>query len=502
MMREEMIEAYRSWVFRMSAYQMAIALIDIDRATVAPSDGAAYRDEREAYLAGELYSIMMDEKMKETVDTLKDDPDIDPVIAKGCALYSEKLSKMMSFPKDMFVDQNILFNKAYDAWLSAKKANDYSIFEPYLKKIIESRRQEYAMRDSDLPIYDQMLDDYEPGMRCEDYDAFFSEVKRRLIPLIEKIKEAKRIDTSFLHQEYPIEGQKKFMEHLLSYLHFDPSWGYQNETEHPITSWTCSGDCRTTTKYVINDVSSAILSTIHEAGHAWYQHNINPDYDGTILSEGVSCGMHESQSRLLENHLGRSYSFWKANYPVLQDIFPSQLGHISLEQFVSTINAATPSLIRTEADELTYPLHIAIRYEIEKGLFDGTISVSGLDETWNEMYEKYLGVRADQAGQGILQDVHWSSGSFGYFPTYALGSAFAAQFVHTMEKQIPVNQLLEENRFDEIEAWLKDNIHQYGCFLDPKQVMVHTTGEPFNVNYYLDYLCDKYTKLYDLKGEN
>lgn len=502
MMREEMIEAYRSWVFRMSAYQMAIALIDIDRATAAPSDGAAYRDEREAYLAGELYSIMMDEKMKETVDTLKDDPDIDPVIAKGCALYSEKLSKMMSFPKDMFVDQNILFNKAYDAWLSAKKANDYSIFEPYLKKIIESRRQEYAMRDSDLPIYDQMLDDYEPGMRCEDYDAFFSEVKRRLVPLIEKIKEAKQIDTSFLHQEYPIEGQKKFMEYLLSYLHFDPSWGYQNETEHPFTSWTCSSDCRTTTKYVINDVSSAILSTIHEAGHAWYQHNINPDYDGTILSEGVSCGMHESQSRLLENHLGRSYSFWKANYPVLQDIFPSQLGHISLEQFVSAINASQPSLIRTEADELTYPLHIAIRYEIEKGLFDGTISVSGLDETWNAMYEKYLGVRADQAGQGILQDVHWSSGSFGYFPTYALGSAFAAQFVHTMEKQIPVNQLLEENRFDEIEAWLKDNIHQYGCFLDPKQVMVHATNEPFNVNYYLDYLCDKYTKLYDLKGEN
>ena len=502
MMREEMIEAYRSWVFRMSAYQMAIALIDIDRATAAPIDGAAYRDEREAYLAGELYSIMMDEKMKGIVDTLKDDPDIDPVIAKACSLYSEKLSKMMSFPKENYVEQNILFNKAYDAWLSAKKANDYSIFEPYLKKIIESRRQEYTMRHSDLSIYDQMLDDYEPGMRCEDYDAFFSEVKRRLIPLIEKIKEAKQIDTSFLHQEYPIEGQKKFMEHLLSYLHFDPSWGYQNETEHPFTSWTCSGDCRTTTKYVINDVSSAILSTIHEAGHAWYQHNINPDYDGTILSEGVSCGMHESQSRLLENHLGRSYSFWKANYPVLQDIFPSQLGHISLEQFVSTINAATPSLIRTEADELTYPLHIAIRYEIEKGLFDGTISVSGLDETWNAMYEKYLGVRADQAGQGILQDVHWSSGSFGYFPTYALGSAFAAQFVHTMEKQIPVNQLLEENRFDEIEAWLKDNIHQYGCFLDPKQVMVHTTGEPFNVNYYLDYLCDKYTKLYDLKGEN
>ena len=315
---------------------------------------------------------------------------------------------------------------------------------------------------------------------------------------IHKVTEAKPVNTSFLHKNYPVDKQKEYMNYLLQYLHFDSSWGYQNETEHPFTSWTCENDCRTTTKYIPDDVSSAILSTVHEVGHAYYEHNIDPKYDGMILSEGVSSGMHESQSRLLENYLGRSFAFWKANYPKLQETFPEQLGNVSCEEYVRAINASVPSLIRTEADELTYPLHIAIRYEIEKGLFNGTISTEGLDKTWDDMYEKYLGVRADKASAGILQDVHWSSGDFGYFPTYALGSAWAAQFVEKMKEDIPVDELLENNRFEEIENWLKKNIHRYGCRYDADEVMLKATGKPFDVNIYLDYLCDKYTELYNL----
>lgn len=208
--------------------------------------------------------------------------------------------------------------------------------------------------------------------------------------------------------------------------------------------------------------------------------------------------MHESQSRLLENYLGRSLSFWKANYPKLQETFPDQLGNVTCEEYVRAINAAVPSLIRTEADELTYPLHIAIRYEIEKGLFNGTVSTEGLDKTWDDMYEKYLGVRANKASEGILQDVHWSSGDFGYFPTYALGSAWAAQFVEKMKEDIPVDELLENNRFDEVEKWLKENIHHYGCRYDADEVMLKATEKPFDVNIYLDYLCNKYTELYNL----
>ena len=286
------------------------------------------------------------------------------------------------------------------------------------------------------------------------------------------------------------------MDELLKYLHFDPSWGYQNESEHPFTSWTCENDCRITTKYIENNVASAILSTVYEVGHAYYEHNINPKYDGMILSEGVSCGMHESQSRLCENYLGKTLAFWKYHYPRLQEVFPKQLGKVALEDFYKAINASKPSFVRTEADELTYPLHILIRYEIEKGLFDGSISTEGLDKTWNAKYKEYLGIDVQNDRLGILQDVHWSDGSFGYFPTYALGTAFAAQYVHTMKKDIDVDNLLENNRFDEIMKWLKENIHTYGFLYEAPKLMKMVTGEDFDVNYFLDYIEEKYTKLY------
>ncbi|MDD6258171.1 MAG: carboxypeptidase M32 [Erysipelotrichaceae bacterium] len=494
---QEEIKKYQDWIFRQSAYQMALNIIGIDKQTVAPSAGASYRDQRTAYLSGELFSIETEEDMIPVLKDLSENAD-DPDIKKGAELYYKEVMKTKVIPKDEYVASEELLNASYDAWLKAKKENDYSIFEPYLKKVIDLKKKEYGYRHSDKKLYDQMLDDFEPGMNMQKYDAFFEALKERLIPFIQKVNKARQIDDAFLYQEYDIDGQKKFMDHLLQYLHFDPSWGYQNETEHPFTDWTCENDCRTTTKYLKNNVISAILSTVHECGHAWYEHDVKPAYDGMILSYGISSGMHESQSRLCENYLGRSLPFWKYNYPFLQKQFPDQLDNVSLEQFVKAINVARPSLVRTEADELTYPMHIVIRYEIEKGLFNGSISTEGLDKTWNDMYQKYLGISSKDARDGILQDVHWSDGEFGYFPTYALGSAFAAQFVHKMREEIPVDDLLENNLYEKIMAWLKEHIHQYGCFYNADEIMLKATGEPFNVNYYLDYLEDKYTKLYNL----
>ena len=308
------------------------------------------------------------------------------------------------------------------------------------------------------------------------------------------------MDTSFLYKSYPIAKQREYMDEILKYIRFEPDWGYQNETEHPFTTWVCENDCRTTTKYLENNIIAAILSTVHEVGHATYEHDIDPKYDGMILSNGVSSGMHESQSRLMENYLGRTKAFWEYNYPKLQECFPEQLKDVSLDAFVDAINASSPSLIRTEADELTYPLHIMIRYEIEKRLFSGELSTENLDQTWNKMYEEYLGIHSENAKEGILQDVHWSETYFGYFPTYALGSAIAAQIVHTMRQQIDVDQLLRENRYDEIVKWLKENIHRYGCRYTANEILTKATGEPFNPKYYLDYLEEKYTKLYHLEG--
>ena len=424
MTTEEKLKKYRDWIFQCSAYQMALAVIGIDKQTVAPPAGASYRDERSAYLAGELFSLETDPEIVSLLGELKDDPEVGAEDQRAIALYYKNAMDSVLIPKEEFVAFQKLCDESFDAWIQAKSKADYRIFEPYLKRVIEGKKRLYGYRKSEKSIYNQMLDDFEPGMTEEKYDAFFRSLKERLIPLIRKVKEKKQIPSDFLHQ--------------------------------------------------------------------------NPKYDGMILSDGVSSGMHESQSRLCENYLGRSRAFWEYHYPRFQRHFPNELGNISLDEFYRAVNLSEPSFVRTEADELTYPLHIVIRYEIEKGLFNGTISTENLDQTWNAKYKEYLGLDVPNDRVGILQDVHWSDGSFGYFPTYALGTAFAAQFMHAMRKDLDVDSLLQNNRYDTIMQWLKEHVQHYGCLYDAGEIIKRATGEEFNVNYFLDYIEEKYTKLYAL----
>ena len=497
-MTDEQLKQYNDWKFRLSASEMALGLIGIDKLTVAPPAGASYRDERTAFLSGEHFSIYTDPANLELLKVLKEEAE-DEDIRKEADTYYRDIMKIVSIPKAEYVAFQRATDASYDAWLEAKQTNDYKRFEPHLKGMIEWRKKFCSYRNSELSLYDQLLDDYEPGMTQEAYDAFFTRIRERLVPFIDRVSEAGAIEDAFLFQSCDTALQKNWTETvLLPYLRFDPDWGYQNETEHPFTSWTCENDCRTTTKYLESNVVSSIFSTIHETGHAWYEHNIDQKYDGTILSTGVSSGMHESQSRFCENYLGRSIPFWEANYPSLQKQFPKQFGSVSLQQFMNAVNASHRSLIRTEADELTYPIHILIRYEIEKGLFNGSISTEQLDRTWDEMYQKYLGVHASTASEGILQDVHWSDGSFGYFPTYALGSAFAAQFYSAMRRDIDVAEALRSNRYIDCIHWLKEHVQKYGARYSADEILRRATGESFNPDYYIDYLINKYSRLYQL----
>ena len=493
------LKLYQDWKFKLSAYQMVLSLLDIDRITVAPPDGNAYRDERTAFLSGELFDISTDRGMMEILQEILSNETLNRDLRKEASLYYKEASDIVCIPRDVYLDYKKLIERSYLIWLKAKYTDDYSLFEPLLREIIESRKVLIGYRKSDKPLYDEMLNDYEPGSSTAFYDPFFETVKERLLPLIERVSKAERIDDSILHRYYPADRQKAFThEFLLPFLHFEPSWGYQNETEHPFTSWLSQNDCRTTTKYVENDIVSAIFSTIHETGHAWYAHNIDPRYDGSILSYGVSSAMHESQSRFCENYLGRSHAFWEYCYPHLQDYFPAELGEVPLETFYRAVNLSTPSPIRTEADELTYPIHVLIRYEIEKGLFDGSISTERLDQTWNDKYREYLGIEITKASQGLLQDVHWSSGDFGYFPTYALGSAFGAQFYHRMLQDLDVNGALRSGDYLAPISWLKTNIHQYGASLTASEIIQRVCGEAFKPEYYIDYLENKYGELYGL----
>lgn len=495
-MKEENIRRFEEWEQKLYAYQFALTIISIDSVAGPPAKGAKIRNERTAFLAGEKFSIENDPANYEVMKSLLSEEDLDPVLRKKVEMHFNKASHLHNVPKEQFVEYQKILVESEQAWLKYKPLNDWNSYYPYLEKLVAASKALYACREDDRPLYEQMLDDNQPGWTSEKYDAFFNAVKERLVPLIRKVTEAEQIDDSCIRGNFDLDQQRRFMKHITDYVGFTPDWGKISESEHPLTTGVSQGDIRFTTKYRPYNVVNAVTSTVHESGHAWYSHNINPEYDGTILCH-VSAGLQESQSRLCENHLGKSRAFWEYNYPYLQNEF-TEFKDVDFETFYRAVCKAEPSEVRTEADELTYPLHIVIRYEIEKMMFDGSVEIKDLNQVWNRMYQEYLGVEVSDDTHGILSDMHWPYAYFGYFPTYALGSAFAAQFVHTMEQQINPDELMKENRFPEILDWMRENIHTYGAMLSADEIMQKCTGEPFNVNYYLDYLEQKYTELYKL----
>ncbi len=329
-------------------------------------------------------------------------------------------------------------------------------------------------------------------------DIFFDKLKKELIPLLQKIQKQPQIEDSFLHQKYEIEKQKEFNRFLAEYIGFNFNRGVMAESEHPFTTSWHNHDVRITTHYYEENLASAIFSTIHESGHAIYEQGIEDQYTQTILGEGASCGIHESQSRFMENMIGRSRAFWVPIYGKLVELFPKQLKEVSLDQFVAAINRVQADEIRTEADELTYCLHIMVRYELEKLMINGEVEVEELPRLWNEKYQEYLGITPENDTVGILQDVHWSMGSMGYFPSYALGNAFAAQIYAKMQKEINVEEELSKGNIKAIREFLHQHVHQYGAFKEAREILKETTKEEFNPDYFIIYLKEKYKKLYGI----
>lgn len=497
-MKEEGMKRIQAWQNEMKAYQLALTTMAYDRLTVAPESGIEYYSEQAAYLSGVLYSIQTDTQIENVLHALKDE-DLNAEQKRMVELHLKDFDRLKRIPKEDYVSYQKLAQISEKKWEEARAKKDYSVFEPYLLQIIETQKKFCALRDSDKAPYDLLLDDYEEGMNQEKYDAFFALIKEKLLPLIHEIAmKQDAVRTDFLQGLWDIEKQKQMMKVLQKYLNFDPSWGYMGISAHPFTSCFSHNDVRITNAYHEDLLLSSIFSLIHETGHAVYEHQIPESYEGTVLCN-VSMGIHESQSRMYENNLGRRMSFWNRNYDQLAALYPEQLKDIDQKTFVRAVNSAKPSLIRTEADELTYPVHILIRYEIEKGIFDGTVDCSRLEEVWNEKMKEYLGVDVPDASKGILQDVHWSDGSFGYFPTYALGSAYAAQFIHAMQKDMDIDKALSFADMESIQKWQKERIHCYGASIPSLQIIKNATGEAFNPQYYIDYLYNKYRDLYQIK---
>jgi carboxypeptidase Taq len=388
-------------------------------------------------------------------------------------------------------------------WHQAKEKSDYALFKPALQKTMELSLKglQYHPDRETKDAYDILLDQYERGTDQQFYDRFFDVIREDLPPLIAKIKEAKQIDDSFLRQERSIENQEQFAKVLMEILQADPNRVYLSTTEHPFTNFISHDDVRITTHYYPDAFLSAVLSTVHEYGHALYALQADPKFDKTMLMEAIGSAAHETQSRFLENHIGRSESFWQLLYPELVQIFP-EFQKISSHDLYRMINVSTPSLIRTEADELTYTLHILIRYEIEKEIANGTADYEKLPELWADKYEQYLGIKPSSDKEGILQDMHWSAGYLGYFPTYALGSAYAAQLYEAMEKEFDVSSAVSNGEIDKVTGWLERNVHRFGASKSMKEIVEEVSGKEFDPKIYTKYLIDKYSRLYRLKSEN
>lgn len=483
---------------KLYAYNAASSSLYLDSVTVAPKDTAEGRGVALGILAGESQKLLTDEKTGELLSFLQEHQgELSEIERREVEELQRSYRQLVQIPADEYMEYAMLTNEASDVWHKAKETSDFELFRPVLERLVAFNRKFAGYYDKEKKPYDALLNEYERGTDMEFLDAFFGEVREKLVPLIEKIGQAEQIDDSFLHRHYPVESQRRFSDYLMEVMGLDRGHCTIGETEHPFTLEFNNQDVRITTNYKEDSVADSMYSVIHEGGHAKYELGIRDEFQYTVLAGGVSMGVHESQSRFYENIIGRSRAFVEAIFPKMQEFFPEQLGDVTAEQMYRAVNKVQPSLIRTESDELTYSLHVMIRYEIEKQLIGGTLEVKDVPEVWNRLYKEYLGVDVPDDKHGCLQDSHWSGGSFGYFPSYALGSAYGAQMLQNMEKDIDVWGPVSKGDLSIVSGWLKDKVHQYGSFLEPADVVKNACGT-FDPSVYTDYLTKKYTELYQL----
>lgn len=484
---------------RISHYREAVALMHWDSRTGAPKNGSEDRAESIGQLSTDIFNIQTSDRMKELIDALYERfDDLAEDTKKAVELAKKEYEENKKIPEAEYREYVILCSKAETAWEEAKGKSDFSLFAPYLEELVEYNKRFIEYWGYEEHPYNALLDLFEPGVTVKVLDQLFSELKEAIIPLIKQVSASEnKPDTSFISEVFPKEKQKELSLYFLQELGYDFDGGRLDETVHPFATTMNRGDVRVTTRYDEKDFRTAIFGTIHECGHAIYEQNIDEALSGTNLSDGASMGIHESQSLFYENFIGRNKHFWTPYYQKIQEASPEQFGNISLDDFVRAVNESKPSLIRVEADELTYPLHIIIRYEIEKAIFSNEVSVEELPSLWNQKYQDYLGITPSEDAEGILQDVHWAGGDFGYFPSYALGYMYAAQLKHKMLDDLPeFDTLLERGEFHPIKQWLTEKVHIHGKRKKPLDIIKEATGEELNVRYLIDYLQNKYSNLY------
>ena len=486
------------------------ALLQWDQETYLPSGGIEERAEQLAVLEGLAHEKLVCGEVGELLDKLRDsalkeDGDLQKSadgfpVKDFIRVLRRDYEKAVKIPVDFVRESARAEGLSQAAWVEARKHKDFAAFAPHLEKMISLAQQKAALWGWERGrLYDGLLDCYEPALGVKELTAVFGPLLEKLQQLLKRIAARPKPENIFLNCHFDEHKQETFFREVLSALGFNSKRGRLDISVHPFTTTLGFNDVRITTRYESGDPLSGLFSVIHESGHAFYELGIDSALRFSSLAEGASMGIHESQSRLWENVIGRSRAFWKPWFPRLKDYFPAELGDTDFESFYRTVNTVFPGPIRVEADELSYSLHIILRFELEEKLIAGQLSVNELPVVWRAKMKDYLGVECADDGEGVLQDVHWSMGAFGYFPSYALGNLYALQFWNSLNEVLgDMDEILEQREYGKIHSWLGENIHCKGRSADPAKIILDVTGLPLSAESFFHYIEQKYAELYGL----
>jgi carboxypeptidase Taq len=490
----ELYEDYSRKMARIADVRFSSALLQWDQETYLPPKGAHFRGQQLSTLSEISHELFTDEKFGVLLNNLVAKDDLTREQRRNVEVTLEDYTKSRKLPSTFVRALSEQTNKAFHAWLEARKQNSFAVFEKELDGLVRLKREETKLLGYTAHPYDALLDEFEKGATVELLDRTFRELLPRLKEIYGRIISQPPPDDHFLRQHFPKQEQWDWGMHLIGKLNFDFEAGRQDISEHPFSVSFSSQDVRITTRVDEQDLGNMTWSCIHETGHALYEQGLPVEQYGLPLGEACSYSIHESQSRLWENNVGRSLGFWKNWYPELQKRFPKQLETVTLEKFYRAINKVQPTLVRTEADEISYHFHVFIRYELEKKLIEGSLETRDIPSFWNQKYKELLGIQVPDDKQGCLQDVHWSHGSFGYFPTYSLGSFYAAQFFETARQQMPgLENRIENGDTADLLNWLRTKVHRKGRFFTSEELCKDVTGKSLDVNYFVNYLLEKYS---------
>lgn len=499
----QQFDALRARLGEIRNVQRANAVLSWDQETYMPRGGAAARAEQRATLARLAHTMFVAEETADLLTAAEAECDGLPYDSDDASLLRyvrREYDQTRKVPAALVAEITRHGALAHEVWVEARRTNDYALFAPHLDRSLDLARQRADHLGYEAERYDALLDLFEPGLRTAQVTEIFDALRAELLPLARAIAgRAGSVSDAPVRQPFDEATQERFGVQVARAFGYDFARGRLDRAVHPFATPLDRNDVRITTRFDSDFLNPALFGTMHETGHALYEQGLGANLDGTMLSRGVSSAVHESQSRLWENVVGRSLACWRHFYPAIQEAFPAQLRDVSLDQFYRAINRVEPSFIRVEADEVTYTLHIMLRFEMELGLLDGSILVNEAPGVWTELMDRYLGIVPPTDTAGILQDIHWAVGMFGYFPTYALGTILASQFFAAARRDHPnIPEQIAGGQFDTLRGWLTEQIYRHGRKYTPGELIERATGELLTIAPYLAYLREKFGAIYAL----